>query len=187
MKKHFPPFVWHKRAGKMMSSKILQTMESPRGEEKKMYALAGTPAEQFVKKLKTQIRKSFIFWLCFMVSGFCFLGTQGCQKKEIQPPVGKWKREATYLNGEFNHERRATLTLTKTTFKLEESNCETTGLISYQQQAMILVAQQNDCPGFSTKEKLYYGYGIDPDNGKLRIFHNNQFNDEIREIYHKVE
>jgi hypothetical protein len=188
MKKAFPSFVWHKRAGKKLSSKILQAKQSPRGEEKKMNTSKENSAEQFLRKLRDQIRKNFTICLCVILGSLSLFSFVGCfQKKEVKSPLGKWKREATYVNGEFSDERRATLTLKKTTFKFEESNCEMKGAIAYQAQAMVWGVEQSDCQGFPAHQTLYYGYEVDPNDGKLKVFHNNRFNDVVREIYRKVE
>jgi len=190
MKKDFPLFVWHKRAGKMLSSKVLQAQQSPRGDEKTTERLTGTPAEQFLRKLRNQVRKGILHSFCFLFIAFCLMLTPGCtpqEQKISRSPLGKWKREATYLNGKFNHERPGTLILTKTSFKLNESNCEMNGAVSYQAHAMIFSVTQNDCQGVSVNEKLYYGYEVDRADGSLRIFHNNHYNDTIRDVYRKIE
>lgn len=152
-----------------------------------MTTLSETPAERFLCKLRHQIRKSFIFYLCFILGGFCVLSSLGCVKKENRVlPLGTWKREGTYLGGKFSHERRAKLTLTHTSFELEQQNCEIQGTVSYQSHVMILNVQQSDCQGISPRQKIYYGFNIDPADGKMRIFYNNQYNDTIRDVYVKV-
>jgi hypothetical protein len=173
----------------MFSSKILKSLQSPKGEEKKMVSLTETPAEDFLKKLKHQIRKSFISYLCLVLVILSFFTSGSCvHKKEAKSlPFGTWKREATYLNGKFNNERRATLTLTKVSFVLEESNCETRGSASYQPQVIILNVKHSDCSNYAMRQNIYYGYEIDPGDGSLKIFHNNEYNDVIREVYRKVE
>ncbi len=171
----------------MLSSKVLQTRESPRGAEKKKNLPERTPAEQFLKKLQTQIRKTFILFLFYFLCSSYLLSAQGCSKKEkVKPPLGKWKREATYINGKFSHERRATLTLKKTLFILEESTCETRGIVSYQSRAMIWHVQETDCYGVSIHDEIDYGYTIDPGDGSLKIFRNNFFYDEIRDVYRRI-
>ena len=188
MKKEFRPFVWNKRSGKLVSSNILQAQQSPKGEEKEMNTIKETSAERFLRSLRTQIRKHFTIFLCGSLIGPGIFLSTGCGRPtDTKAALGKWKRDATYVNGEFSDERRATLVLKARTFRFEEANCTMKGSVAYQKEAMVWGVEQSDCLGVAAPQTIYYGYEVDPADGNLKIFHNNQYNDTIREIYCKVE
>lgn len=181
MKKEAPAFIWHKRHGKMMSSKFLNVLKSPQGENKGGSSSVQDPSQRFWQALKMQIKKS----LSIVVFGiFCF-SVAGCQPKPAALPLGIWHRDAVYVNGELSSERKATFIFERSAFRYFESGCEMKGVASYQREAIILGVQESDCQGADFGDRIYCGFDLDPDGMTLRLTRENKFNDSVREIYHR--
>jgi len=180
MKKEAPPFIWHKRRGKMLSSKFSDVKQAPCGVAKKSSALPLDRTQRFWQNLKEQITKS----LAVALVGVMSIGVFGCQPKPRPLPLGIWHRDAVYVNGGLNNERKATLILEKSTFQYFEAGCEMKGIVYYQKEALVLGVQESDCSVAEMGGKIYCGFDLDPDGMTLRLTRDNQFNDSVREVYH---
>lgn len=178
-KKEAPSFVWHKRQGKMLSSKFLAAQGSPGASKKDAKDEDQDRAHLFLRSLKIQIKKALSVVIVIVLA----ISFSGCQPASSQPPFGIWQRLGVYVNGVLLHEKRATFIFEKARFRYFEGGCEMQGIVYYQKEAMILGVQESDCPIAKFGDKIYCGFDIDPDGKTLRLTRENRFNDSVREVY----
>ncbi len=85
-------------------------------------------------------------WVLILILGFVSTVYSDTEDPSLEPFIGTWLRQGTYINGALEHTTPATMVLNRDSF-YSTGTCSTSGSLTFKDENMTMKMTQSSCPG----------------------------------------